>query len=326
MTDDRVGDVLRLVRGLADVSAGFVTSHGLSPAMAREVTRITLARYTLDALSALRAHTLDGRRVQVRLARSVPTAPLRALALPWLAGASRVTVHAPEMHRAFTARVAEGLGMFLGEDSAADHVIAYGSDETVAAVRAGLSAGVGFEGHGHGLGVGVVTADADPSRAGEDLARDVALYDQRGCLSPLAVLVRGDGARVAEAMHQALTAYEAALPRGPLDVGEAARVMQWQGVQSAVSERVWRGATHFVAHVTGPARVASPGARNIAVISLRDDAALRAQLDALAPWVTVVGLAGAWPEGERPAAFRGRVAPAGTMQDPPLDGPEDPRG
>lgn len=325
MTDPRVGALLRLARALPDAMTAAAIAQGLSPAMAREVTRITLARYTPDAVTSLRTDALAGRRVQLRLARSVPTAPLRAMALPWLAGAARVTVRAPESHRALTERIATTLGLDLGDDPDADHVIAYGSDEAVARIRDALRPGVGFEGHGHGLGVAVVGDGADAHAAGEAIARDVALYDQRGCLSPQAVLVRGDGHAVAEALHTALTGYDTSLPRGALDAGEGARVMQWQGVQSALCARVWRGAGHFVALSDGAVAVGAPGGRSVVVMPLASAEAVRAALAPVAGWITTVGLAGAWPEAARPVGLRGRVVPAGAMQDPPLDGPEDPR-
>ena len=73
--------------------------------------------------------------------------------------------------------------------SSADAVIAYGSDETLAALRARIPAGKIFVGHGHRASLGIVWQDADfASCAGA--ARDASLFDQQGCLSPQVFYVR----------------------------------------------------------------------------------------------------------------------------------------
>src|SRR5207237_4674039 len=69
----------------------------------------------------------------------------------------------------------------------ADSVIAYGSDASIAALRALTPTGTPFFGFGHALSVGIITADGG-TEAGR-FARDILLYDQGGCLSAQAVFV-----------------------------------------------------------------------------------------------------------------------------------------
>ena len=145
---------------------------------------------------------------------------------------------------------------------AADAVIAYGSDASVAAVRALTPPGTPFFGFGHALSVGLVLKEAAPpapnswgarnrtgggvappsgtprigggggrlSEAAAGFAHDVLMYDQGGCLSPQAVFVEGNGkaARAfGEALARALPGAADALdvlPSG--DVTRAARVRQ----------------------------------------------------------------------------------------------------
>lgn len=289
----------------------------------------TLARCTPEALEALVRTRWEGKRVRVILAATVPLAPLRALVLPLLEGAVSVTARPSRRQPAVTGVVVEAL-LAAGLPVRAAHierhegeaaVIAFGRDETLVSIRDALPPDALFEGHGHGFGAVLLGEGAGD--LSEALAADVAAYDQRGCLSPQVVLVVGDGARVAEGLHRALAALEARWPRARLDLGTGASVAQWQGVQAALATTLWRAPKHSVSWWRDARMQASPGARNIAVVSVRDLAQARALLDPYAAHLSVVGVAGAVADAWRPEAFAGRVVPVGSMQDPPLDGPED---
>lgn len=303
-----------------------VTEGMLSLPMVDHVFARTLDRYTPDAVAALASSRFVGRAVGVGLARSVVTAPLRAIALPWLAGAASVRVrasrHQQGLVRAFVAAFGDPRITVTADFDGVDHAIVYGRDETVRAWASTLPPEVGFEGFGHG--VGVVYLDAPTEAAAEALALDVARYDQRGCLSPQCVFVRGEARGFARALHEALGALEATLPRGALDAGEGAAVMQWQGVQMAQCGWFRRGATHAVGGRDEPARVGSPGARNVVVVGVSGPAAVGELLGEERAHVSVLGTdrveRALWPW------CRGRIVTVGAMQDPPLDGPEDARG
>ncbi len=333
---DPVDALARLARDLSAPSSPLraralsaVTADGaLSEVMARRVLDLTLARYAPDALSALRSPRFADRAVRVVLASSVAVAPLRALALPLLHGARSLRVKPSSRQPRLATLLVDALAthdvdVALDDGSPADVVVAYGGDDTLTAMRDALPEGVAFYGYGHGYGASVVTAPSeDAARA---VALDVALHDQRGCLSPRSVLVVGDARAFALSMHRALVELDGVLPRGPMEVGDAARALRWMGEQAAMADALHRGEGHAVSAWSEARLVPSPGARHVAVAGTPDVKVVREALAAHARYLSVVGVAGdvgsvTWPEG-----FSGRVAEAGAMQDPPLDGPEDVR-
>src|SRR5262249_15110338 len=70
----------------------------------------------------------------------------------------------------------------------AEAVIAYGSDTSLASLRAWTPLGTRFQAHGHRIGFGVIGREALTLGGVDDTAaraaRDVALFDQQGCMSP----------------------------------------------------------------------------------------------------------------------------------------------
>lgn len=116
----------------------------------------------------------------------------------------------------------------------ADLVIATGSDETLAALRPRL--GTRLVGYGTRTSVAVVGAGA-PHGAVERLARDVARWDQRGCLSPHALYADGDLAALGRRLADALAVVAVQLPSGPprLEARAAMRVRrdaaEWRGAE-----------------------------------------------------------------------------------------------
>lgn len=339
--DDRVAQVCELARRLGDPQSAegrawralAVDEGRLSPAMADRVVSVTTARYDEASVRALADGSLVGRRVAVVLAASVATAPLRAAVLPWLAGAASVALRPSRRQPSLARHVVETLGVgALREVDAVpedvDHVIAYGSDETLARIRAALPEGVSFAGYGHGFGVAWVslTGTDDIADVARAVAMDVSLYDQHGCLSPQTVFVMGDARRFAEALHGALAVIERELPRGKMEAADGARVVQWQGQMAVRASWFRRGATHSVGLIDRAEVVGSPGDRNITVARVEAIKALTRALEPHAEYITVVGAHDPRGGARWPEAMRARVVATGTMQDPPLDGPEDARG
>ncbi len=114
-------------------------------------------------------------------------------------------------------------------DFHSDAVIAYGSDESLAAIRSRLPAGARWIGHGHkvsvaALGREVIESDPALTAAARALAEDIALYDQTGCLSPQCVYVETSGRRVAKQLAQELETAARRLPPGRLSNARAAAV------------------------------------------------------------------------------------------------------
>lgn len=329
---DRVAAVLRAVDSLREDSAALrdavVRTAGGSDDAARWCVDQTLARYTPDALARLQGGRWAGRAVRVILAATVPLAPLRAVVLPLVQGARAVWVkpsrRQPEIaHRVVEALAAQGLPVDVGEGEV-QGVIAYGRDETLGLLARAQPAGVAFEGHGHGFGAVVLAGWGADTAVG--LARDVAAYDQHGCLSPQVVLCVRDAPGLARALHAALEETARRWPRAPMDDGVGAGVWQWLGVQAALGATVLRGEDHAVTLWDRAVMQASPGARNIAVVPVRDLDEARGLLAPHARFLSNVGTDAPADPRWRPEGFTGRVSAVGEMQDPPLDGPEDGRG
>lgn len=110
-------------------------------------------------------------------------------------------------------------GSVAHEDAAlavADAVIATGEDEAVLALRRRAPLATRFVARGARLSVGLIAREAvaDPTLPAR-MAVDTLLWDQRGCLSPVAWLVEGDVDRLAVALDEALAALHPALPHLP---------------------------------------------------------------------------------------------------------------
>ena len=107
--------------------------------------------------------------------------------------------------------------------AAARLVVAYGGEATIDALQAAATRRlIAF---GPKLSLGWVGADADLDRAARGMALDIALFDQRGCLSVEAVLVEQTAAEpFADALANALSALANELPPGRSDAAERAGV------------------------------------------------------------------------------------------------------
>jgi acyl-CoA reductase-like NAD-dependent aldehyde dehydrogenase len=226
---------------------------------------------------------------------------------------------------------------------AADCVVATGSDATVSAIGARVHPPRRLVSYGHRLSVaalGPAALRGDSLRdSAARLALDVALWDQLGCLSPIAAYVLGgDGAdEFAEALAGALAEIETSLPRGELDKASAARIAHERSdaeMRSAAGARVAvhadDGMRFTVVREDTPGVRSAPGHRFIRVLPVRDAPALLDALHPLGPHLAAVGLAGFGSDPvdlARGLAQLGasRICPLGAMQAPPLDWRHDNR-
>ena len=198
----------------------------------------------------------------------------------------------------------------------ADAVIVFGSDETIADFRARVRAGQTFIAHGHKISAGFVFDDPRfASVAGA--ARDVAAFDQQGCLSPQVIFVRGEARAYAERLAAEM---EKLAPRGAISLSESLAIRTARediAFRAANGEdaRLWQsaGSTAWtVAFETAPGFPRSPLNRFVFVKPLPADLAeVRAHLSC----------AGIWPatlEHARPLSACGfsRICPLGAMQTP----------
>jgi hypothetical protein len=215
---------------------------------------------------------------------------------------------------------------FWKDASGLDAVVAYGDDGTVAGVRRRLVAGKPFTGRGRAWSAGAVFRSAlRPSRIARtaaDCARDVWLYDQRGCLSPQVFFV--EGADRAPAFAQALAGALGALARRygrvrrPYDLAFSRRVFLDRLAAAG------RGAADAdaVVYLAGRGPVAPAGSGQVvAVKAFGGRRELGRELGRFGAGLRGLAVAGSASERRRARrAVRAgvRIAPAGRLQDPPL--------
>ena len=120
----------------------------------------------------------------------------------------------------------------------ADLVVAYGSNETIGALRRALPPTTPLVAYHHRLGLGAVAREAlqDPEAVrhlADEVANAVAMFDQKGCVSPHTLFVERGGAVAPEewcaVLADAMDAAAVRLPPGRLSAGEASAVQQMRG-------------------------------------------------------------------------------------------------
>lgn len=329
--------------------ADLPASSRLSEAMIAEVLPLAAAALDADAMVELAARErgdTDGPAlVAAVVASNVPALAVPAIALACLAGAAVLVksgrgdpLSAPAFRRALAAVDPDLAATVVAaywpggtrevEDALlgrADVVVASGGDVTMEALRRRL--GSRLVAHGTRWSVAALDVrtvrDLEPAAAA--LARDVALYDQRGCLSPHVALVVGDHDAFADALVRALAAARAVLPPGPATLEERA------AVRLAVEEASWAG-THAVRRGLGGAALVEtwadvrpgPGGRTVRVCPLASLADLPAVLPAGQVECVAIHGDGAPLEALR-ARGVARVCRPGRMQEPPLSWPRGQR-
>jgi len=198
-------------------------------------------------------------------------------------------------------------------------VLAYGEDKALEDLERRAPGKV--IGYGAKTSLAVIGAEVDPREAAEGLARDIALFDQRGCLSVAAVYTAGDAAALGERLGAALLDYARRWPSGP-----AARPMM-AAVQHQRLEAEMRGLWQSSLPLRDgtvivdpkPELRPSPGLRTVRVHPLEDLARLPGLLE---PWrgrLQGVALAGedAWRLEPGLAALGvSRCAAPGELQSP----------
>jgi acyl-CoA reductase-like NAD-dependent aldehyde dehydrogenase len=150
-------------------------------------------------------------------------------------------------------------------------VVAYGDDASIAALSAAAAACASrrtLAGFGSRLSGALVVPGASPSAAAsaaDGLARDVTLFEQRGCLSPHHVFVVGDAgeargfaARLARALER-LARRLPAPARLPLDAAAAIRALRERARWRALAGRLASARGHDVALWEGERVIPAPG-------------------------------------------------------------------
>lgn len=189
----------------------------------------------------------------------------------------------------------------------ADRVVAYGGDAAIRELRARLPVTVPLRAYHHRMSLGIVGRDGvGPGRLEESArlcARSVAVFDQRGCVSPHAFFVEGgdEGESFAGALAAELDRLHREIPPGRLDDAEASALHQARGMAEMLQAadagvRVWSGgAAASWTVVLDPAAGVSPSclnrfARVVPVGSLLDVPPLLAPRSRHLQTVGVVGV------------------------------------
>lgn len=343
----RILDLIRAARDLQDellspVRGGdrlraLADSSGLSVEGARlalaECLETQPTNHELACLMAcVRGHYGSAGTSWVLMSSNVFTAPLRAVCIALAAGTT-VKVRPSRREPLFTQWLHERSPSHFDvvERLAPEHgdlVLAFGTDETLAEVERTMPEGVRFFGHGHGMGVAFVGPGAAGLEAAQQLAKDVVLFDQQGCLSPRLAIVdaRNDTERFTRDLSQALGDWEPRAPRGEANAQHeherawSRRVAEIAGEVTPAGEGwIARFSEEWATQNNVPIPVAS---RSLSLVVASDP---RAHGAGLATLVTSVGVAGE-PSFRQAVADefpRARITKLGSMQKPPLDGPVD---
>jgi len=323
----------------AAARARLPASTGLSPQGVELALREHLeTQPAAEAVAALLAGAGRAPRCHVVLAANVCVAPLRALACALATSPSvrlrpsrRDPVVAELLLRALADEPTLEADVQLVDSvhpRRGDELHVYGSDASIEAIVRTLPPGVLVRAHGTGLGVAVVGAHVSIDDAAEELGADLVPFDGAGCLSPRLAVVEGDGvrlARFAQALHDALLRRGAQVPRGPLGPSLRAELARYRTLMQTIGE-VLEGAEHLIGLDPAPRALALPPAARAISLLAAGEPVLRL-LAAISERVTAFGVAGDSSLARRlhQGAPLARLAPLGTMQKPPLDGPVDGR-
>jgi len=309
-------------------------SSGLSPEGVDFALKRCLETEPSEAeLEALLRSTRVAPGAHVLLSANVFVGTHRAIAIA-LAASSVVQVRASRREPEMAELLLEGApdSFVLRSELAPkprDHLWAYGSDDTLRDVAASLEPGVILHAHGSGFGLAVLAgqpSDAEREQLLSKLAEDIALFDQRGCLSPRALLVTAGpefAREVAQELATCLEAIEARVPRGRLDPGEAAEITAYRDAAAYAGE-LFEAGRGFVSTNASTDWLLPPVGRNLHVLPTRN---VLETISSLTAFVTACAISS-------DAALRHAIARAlpdarccefGAMQAPPFDGPVDRR-
>ncbi|MEO7032299.1 MAG: acyl-CoA reductase [Polyangiaceae bacterium] len=338
----RIEPLLASARALKDGSTErgkrarerLVASSGLSlEGVNFAISRCLEAEPSEQELEALIRSTPSAQVAHVLLSANVFVAAHRAIAIG-LAASETVHVRASRREPEMAELLLEGAtNSFRLVDEltphSGDRLWAYGSDATLEQVAVTLPPGVAFHAHGSGFGVAVIDGalpDSDVNELLSRLAEDIALFDQRGCLSPRVVLV-GTGLNQAQSIARALatelTRVEQRIPRGRLAAAELAEITTFHDTASFAGELLPAG-LGYVSVAESATWSIPPIGRNIHVLPTSDPVK---SLTSLRPMITSCAFAGAAAlrNALRAALPGARLCSFGNMQAPAFDGPVDRR-
>lgn len=291
--------------------------------------------------------------VTVVLAGNTPLLAWSPLCACLLSGAETVRVKLSRDESVWTRRFVEDLEAiapevaarielydFRGEDErtyallvSTDAVIAYGSDASIAAIKARTPPDIPFFGYGHAVSIGFAfvsfaSSEEEYVERLAGFARDVLMYGQNGCLSPH--IIYSDNGHTAISIGKDLPEEFASIADA-LDVPHVLSDMVARAIREAQDLALFDGYTvssdpelrWTVAFTSAPKTMPSPvGYGFIRVAQVYAPKMLRELLQPVWGIVTCAGVAGKLPPGWE-AVLReagvSRICKPGEMQTPPLD-------
>ncbi len=308
---------LRALEQLRAQPAGSL-SQGLGPNNAQECLNQAIRPFNSTSLAAgVAAAGPMPDTIGIIVPHGVFTTPIEWTALA-IAGGSRVHLKAPSRDPALVRTLSrvfqdEGLPVTWSTERElppVDAIVAFGSDESMDAI-AQSHRDVPIAQYGHRFSLAWVTGD--PQVAARALAVDIARYDTRGCMAPVAIFCTGDGIALGEALGEAMQETEHRWPRGTIDPALGPEWRRRLGL-ARVLGHTWVGA-QWAVNVT-PAEHFSPLAlpRMGTIHPIKDENSLRQHLAPWTPWLSTLGTdaKGVTIDGIH------RVCPLGWMQAPPI--------
>ncbi len=236
----------------------------------------------------------------------------------------RLVAHGPGLRPALAALTWPG-GERAIEDpvmARVGRVVAYGGGDTIGDLKRRV--GDKLIALGPKLSLAVLGAEVDPHRVASGLARDIALFEQRGCLSIQGIVTFGDARALADALADALRRLAREWPRtasSQADLEELAHLRQLRdeatmlGLYQPALE-IDKGTVIVEDGAQGFELQPSPMGRCVRLYSVPDAAVL---MPSLAPWrdrLQGVALAGTAWGLEQPLRELGvsRLAGVGELQ------------
>jgi len=213
-----------------------------------------------------------------------------------------------------------------------DHVWAYGTDETLRTFGETLVSGVLYHAHGPGMGLAIFRESFEIKKANlldaaRALAKDISVFDQRGCLSPRVLIVEGRRSfaeSVCDLLVDALDHFEASMPRGTLSDDENADARWHEETIQYIGSSVRAGKGMVFLDPKRDRLLIPPVGRYLNVVVTDNCVPLVGQLGSV---LTTVGIfnPGHLHGRLREAIGERRFVNVGQMQTPAFDGPVDKR-
>ncbi len=217
----------------------------------------------------------------------------------------------------------------------ADLVILYGSDQTIETLRPFIPPQTKTIIYGPKVSLGIIARENISREVAVDAAWDIALYDQKGCLSPHLYYVEESGKNTALtfSMWVAEALETIPLPKGPTAPEDASAIQQLRGTIPLKGGTVFaskKGVDWTVLYDPDPAFTISPLSRTVFIKPVKDINEIPLYLEPMRFHLQAVGLAA--PKERTAALLHGlgglgvcRICPIGQMQKLPLNWHHDGR-